>query len=58
MNQQEFYSLPEVQEQLNIQKRNPHGSREHMAAFEEVGEIAKKYGVYDQYVASGGLIYD
>lgn len=58
MNQQEFYSLPEVQEQINIQKRNPYGSVEHKAAFDAVAEIAKARGVFEQYKASGGCDYD
>ena len=58
MTQQEFYNLPEVQAQIEIQKRNPYGSTEHRAAFDAIAEIAKAHGVYDQYKASGGCDYD
>lgn len=54
MTQQEFYELPEVQQQLGIQKVNRHGSKEHRAAFYKIGEIAKKYGVFGEYSAAGG----
>lgn len=54
MTQNEFYSLAEVREQIFIQKTHRHGSDAHKAAFEAVGEIAKKYGVYDQYSAADG----
>ena len=57
MMQQEFYNLPEIQTQLNIQKRNPYGSAKHKAAHEKIGEIAKDRGVFDQYQASNGDVY-
>lgn len=57
MNQKEFYSLPAVQEQLNIQKQNPYGSEKHKAAYFKVGEIAKASGVFDEYKAAGGGEY-
>ena len=57
MNQQEFYSLPEVTEQLNIQKANRYGSEAHKAAFDAISEIAKKYNVYTEYKANGGTDY-
>lgn len=57
MNQSEFYALPEVIEQLNIQKNNPYGSIEHKAAHDKIGEIAKSQGIYAEYSKSGGTDY-
>lgn len=57
MTQQEFYELPEVQEQIEIQKQNPHGSANHKAAHDKIGEIAKDRGVFDEYQAAGGGEY-
>ena len=57
MTQQEFYELEDVIVQLAIQKAFPYGSERHKAAFEKIGEIAKKHGVFDQYKASGGGEY-
>lgn len=57
MNQRQFYNLPEVQEQLDIQKTNKHGSEKHKAAHIRVGEIAKEQDVYEQYAEANGLIY-
>ena len=45
MNQREFYSLPSVIKQIDIQKKNPHGSKEHRKAFLEIREIARQFGV-------------
>lgn len=56
MTQSEFYNLPEVQQQLDIQKTNPYGSSEHKAAFYAVSEIAKDHGVFEEYKKSGGGI--
>ncbi len=58
MNQQEFYETPEVQAQIDVQKGNLYGSVEHRAAFDRIGEIAKEFGVFDEYTKSGGGIYD
>lgn len=57
MTQPEFYNLPEVQEQLNIQKQNPYGSEAHKKAHCMIGEIAKDNGIFEQYQASNGTIY-
>lgn len=57
MNQQEFYKLPEVREQIEIQKSNPYGSKEHKSAYFRIGGIAKENGVWDEYVKSGGNDY-
>lgn len=57
MNQQEFYNLPEVQEQLEIQKQNRYGSETHKNAYFQIGEIAKQKGVWDEYQAAGGGEY-
>mgnify|MGYP000586537126 CR=1 FL=1 len=58
MKQQEFYELPEVQEQLNIQRTSPYGSPEHKAAFYAVGTLAVKYDVAEEYfLANGGTDY-
>jgi len=38
--QKDFYSLPAIQEQLNIQKTNPYGSAEHRGAHEKIISIA------------------
>jgi hypothetical protein len=54
MTQQEFYGLPEVREQLDIQKTNPYGSKEHREAFRKISDIAKNHGVIDQYRKAGG----
>ena len=54
MNQQEFYALPEVTEQLGIQKNSAYGSEAHKAAFYAIGSIADKYGVGDEYRKAGG----
>lgn len=57
MTQQEFYNLPEVQEQLIIQKMNRYGSEEHKTAYFKIGEIAKEKGVSDMYKSAGGGEY-
>ena len=57
MTQQEFYELEEVQEQLSIQKQNPHGSNAHKRAHKQIGEIAKHHSVFEQYQASNGDTY-
>lgn len=57
MTQHEFYELPEVQAQLDIQKANRYGSPEHKKAYEEIGKLAEKYGVADMYKAAGGGVY-
>lgn len=53
MNQKEFYSLPEVIEQIEIQKTNPYGSTEHREAYEEMYNIAAQYGVEEQFAPEG-----
>jgi hypothetical protein len=58
MNQQEFYQLPEVLEQIEIQKFNAYRSPAHRQAFDNIGLIADKNGVGDQYRKAGGGIYD
>lgn len=54
MTQQEFYNLPEVKKQLDIQRNNPHGSEAHRAAFDAIGPIADKHGVGEEYRKAGG----
>lgn len=41
----DFFALPEVKECQRAQQRNPHGSREHRAAFDRLCEIAVVHGV-------------
>jgi len=57
MNQKEFYSLPEVQQQLTVQKVNRYGSEKHKTAYFKIGDIAKKHGVEDIYKNAGGGEY-
>ena len=58
MNQQEFYNLPEVQAQIEIQKTNAYKTDAHKAAFDQIGLIAKDKGVWSEYEKAGGGIYD
>ncbi len=58
MNQLEFYSLPEVLHQIEVQKKNPYGSKEHKEAFDEIGKIANRNGCGSDYRKHGGGIYD
>ncbi len=44
ISQQEFHALPEVIEQINIQKVNRFGTDEHRNAVTAIYEIAKQYG--------------
>ena len=57
MTQQEFYNTPEVKLSIEIQKMNPYGSAEHRAAYIQIMEAAKKYGVLDKYIKAGGGDY-
>jgi hypothetical protein len=43
MKANEFFKLPEVQAQLDIQKSNRFGSEKHIAAFYEIKSICAKY---------------
>ncbi len=45
LNQREFWNLPEVRAQQEIQKRHPYGSWNHRGAYEKLCEIAKRYDV-------------
>ena len=58
MNQHEFYQLPEVIEQVIRQKCYPHGHSINKIAHEKKCEIAKRYGVWDEFVKSGGSVYE
>lgn len=57
ISQKDFYELPEVVEQINIQKVNPYGSEAHKTAYLSIVQIAKDCGVYEQYKAAGGDDY-
>ena len=50
--QQEFYSLPEVIKLIDIQKTNPHGSKEHFDSYMRIYDIAIEYGVDDKFAKS------
>lgn len=39
MNQKQFWNLPEVREQQEIQKRNPHGSEAHQTAYIRITKL-------------------
>lgn len=54
MTQTEFYCLPEIVEQIEIQKRNRFDSEESKAARRAMVDIADKYGVGDEYRKAGG----
>ncbi len=41
----EFFNLDEVQKQINIQKKNPHGSNEHRNAHIAILKAANTHGV-------------
>lgn len=53
MNQQEFYSLPEVIEQIDIMKSNPHGSATHREAYAELYNIAAEHGAEEDFAPLG-----
>lgn len=57
MNQSEFYNTPEVKQAIEVQKQNPYGSAAHKAAHEAIGDAARKYGVWEQYISSHGDAY-
>ena len=41
----DFFNLPAVISEQDIQKKYPHGSPEHRAAFDAIVELAKEHGV-------------
>jgi len=45
----DFFALPEVVKQQEIQKRNPYGSAEHIEAFRQIRRIALRYGVEEHF---------
>lgn len=45
LNQQEFFALPAVKAQQEIQMSHPHGSVAHRAAYLEICSLARQYGV-------------
>ncbi len=49
INQIDFYNLPDVKEQIEIQKHNPPWSKESIEAHRVKLQIAKKYGVADKF---------
>ena len=51
MTQQEFYNLPDVKAQIEIQKMNPYGSDAHKAAHKALVDIARihKLPYKDEY---------